>query len=107
VGAHDGFADRQTQTASAIDASARFVRPIKALENARQIFGGNADAGVGHGQNRRTLFDARADADFSVVFVVLDGVGEKVGDDLAEAVGIAEGFGGRKVAVDLNAALGR
>jgi hypothetical protein len=78
VGCHHGLADGQTKTAVAFRAGARFVGTVKALEDVREVFGGNADAGIGNGEDGATGFGAGADANFAPRLVVVDGVGEEV-----------------------------
>ena len=102
---HNGFADGQAESGAAAGASAGFVSPVKALEDLRQILGGDAHAGVGDGEDGSTIFRAGAEADFAVGLIVVDRVSEQVGEDLCQVVGVAEGFGERQVTVDLKAAL--
>src|SRR6266536_2209150 len=69
------------------------------------VFSRDALSAIGDGQNCTTVFAAGADENLAVRSVVVDGIGEKVGDELAEAVGVAESLCGAEVAVDFDAAL--
>src|SRR5712692_2202013 len=50
VGIDNGLADGQPQTVSSFGPRARFVGAVKALEDVRQVFGGDADSGVRDGE---------------------------------------------------------
>jgi|GEM_PF-6835432 len=73
----------------------------------RNIFSRDALSAIGDGKNCATVFAAGVDANLAVRFVVVDGIGEKIGDELAKAVGVAESFGGAEVAADFDAPLFR
>jgi len=105
VRVHDGFANGQAKSGAAIGAGAGFVSAVKALEDVRGFLSGNSHAGVGNCEQSDSIFGSRADADFAVWLVIVNGVGDEVGDDLAELVGVAAGFSGREIALDLDAAL--
>ena len=102
---HDGFANGQTKSGASVGAGAGFVSAVKALEDVRDFLRGNSHAGVGNLEHSGAVFGAGADADFAVRLVIVNGVGDEVGDDLAEVVGVAESFSGREIAVDLESAL--
>ena len=102
---HNGFANGQTQSGASIGAGARFVSAVKTLEDVGDFLSGNSHAGVGNREHSNAVFGASADADFAVRLVIVKGVGNEVGDDLAEVVGVAAGFSGRETALDLDAAL--
>ena len=48
MGQHDVFGDRQSQPGSSGFARARLVHPVEALEQARQVLGGNAGTEILH-----------------------------------------------------------
>ena len=102
---HDGFADCQAKAATAFGPGARLIGPVKALKNMRNIFSRNALSAIGNGQNCATVFAAGADENLAIRFVVVDGIGEKIGDELAKAVGVAESLSGAEVAVNFDATL--
>src|SRR5262249_61301272 len=93
LGLDDGFADGQTQTEMAVGARARFVRAVESIKDMRQMLCGYALARIGDDQNSGAILRASADANGAVGPVVADGIGEEVGEDLADAVGAAEGWG--------------
>src|SRR5881394_699896 len=105
MGLHNGLGNGQAESAASSRARARFVGAIKPLEDMREVFGRDALAGVGDRHDRGAVFAARADAYFTVGFVVVDGVGKEVRDHLAQALSVAAGLSGPEVTVDLDAAL--
>ena len=64
------------------------VAAVEALPDARQLVGGNADAGVADAQDRVRPVAARLDLDAPAGGRVLDGVVEQVGDHLPHAVAV-------------------
>ena len=79
---------------------------MKALKEAWQLFLWNAGASVGDGEHGVVTFDPGRHADFAPDFVVVDGVGQEVRDDLLDAVGVAARRRGAEFTVQLNVASG-
>ena len=93
VGEDDGFGDGEAEAAVA-GGTAGFVGAVEAVEDVRQVGLGDARAGVCDGECGGAVVAVGADADLAAVVVVVDGVGEEVGDDLSKAVRVtlAEGL---------------
>ena len=89
MSANDHFADGQAQAAVTAGARARFVGAVEPLEDVRHILGSDADARIGHAQNRMAVFHTRGDPNLTMVLVVLNRVGQQVRHDLGEPVGVA------------------
>jgi hypothetical protein len=92
LGVNDCFADRQAQAVATLDAGAGLVHAIEPFKQVRDVFRGDALAGVGHGKEDSVALGASREADFPLVAVEVDGVGQQVCDDLADALGVAEAF---------------
>jgi hypothetical protein len=86
--------DREPQPRAAILARRRAVGLAERLEDGLGLVGGDADAGVGDGELEpdaaaKLLAGAHADHDLALIGE-LYGVADQVGEDLAEARGVAE-----------------
>ena len=53
---------------------------------------------VGNLQNYVTVFTAGANVNIAVWPIVVDGIGEKIGDELVESVGVTASFSAAKIA---------
>ena len=89
---HNGFADGQAKAAAAVGTGARFVGAVKAFKDMRQIFSRYTRSAIGDNQNCITPCAVDADANLAMWLVVVDSVGEKVGNDLAQKVGVPKNF---------------
>jgi len=70
----DVLGDGQAQAGAASLARARRVHAIEALEDARLVRGGDADAGIGHGEDDFAVARRGADRDRAARQCVLRGV---------------------------------
>jgi hypothetical protein len=77
--------------------------PPEALEDMTQLVGGYSDAGVGDLQRRRVFLGAHLDPDRPAGSGELQSVGQQVGRNLVDAVGIAENSGRMQPHVEANA----
>ena len=75
----------------------------EAIEEIGNVLGLDADALVPHRDGRLAVLRERAHDDLPLLRGVLDGVGEDVGDRLAEAIGI--GADGERIPAQLSPAL--
>ena len=82
-------------------------RAIKSLEHVRQIFAGNSLPGVAHRQHGQTVLRFQFHAHFAVWPVVLNGIGQQIGDDLRQPFGVAGDFQRRQLAMNFYAAFVR
>src|SRR5439155_25405577 len=92
VSVHDSLRDGEAETGAALRRGAGRVRAVEAFEDVRQMFGGDARAVVGHGENHGTVSVARGNADCAAFLVVVNRVGEQVRDDEREPVAVARAF---------------
>ncbi len=98
VGLGDGVADRQAQAGGAGLAGAGRVDSIEPLEDARQVFGRDPDAGVLDEQLGLALVVLQADADEPPRGSVFDGVVDQIEQQPAELVAVAaDDAGGQRV----------
>ena len=89
MGLNDHFADGQAQAAVTAGARPRFVGAVEPLEDVGHILRSDADAGIGHAQDRMLVFHTRGDPNLTMILVVLNGIGQQVRHDLGEPVGVA------------------
>src|SRR2546421_11002972 len=85
--------DGEAQAGAAGFAGARGVHAVEALENARLLGFGDADAGVGDGDDHFGVSDFGADDNFAAGHGVLDGVVEQILQDFGEAAPISSDIG--------------
>src|SRR6266446_7145662 len=85
----DVLGNGETETSAAQFAGAGGVDSIEALEDARLIGGGNADAGIGNGEDDFGVAHLGADHDLTARQRVLRGVIEQILQDFREAATIA------------------
>jgi len=69
------------------------IHTIEALEDARLVSGGNADAGVGDGEDHAIIFQFGAEDDFAAGQRVLDGVIEEVLQNFLQPASVAGNIG--------------
>src|SRR5690606_8695080 len=79
VTSHHMLDDGQAQSGAAGGAGATVVGAVKALGEARQVPGVDADTVVGNAHHHTSRCAARADADIAALGVVTDGVHHQVG----------------------------
>ncbi len=91
----DRLADRQSQPDSAVLSGARVIDAVKPLENVSQVLRGNADPRVGNDEHDFARRRPQRDVHLALFVVVADRIGQQIGDDLRDPVGIA-GRGGRR-----------
>ena len=80
------------------------VRAIKPFEQVRQILRRNPPPRVADGKHRHAVLGLHHEPHFAAPLVVLDGIGQKVGDDLRDAFRIADTFKRRQFAKNLDVA---
>lgn len=100
VGVDDCLTDGEPEAGVTVARGTRFVAAEKAFEDVGQVIGRNPLSAVLDLQDRTSVFEARSDFNPPVELIELDGVGEEVGDDLGNAVGVAESRSGRQVGGD-------
>ena len=82
--------DREPESGAAGIPAASRVGAVERLEDARQVFGRDADASVDHFEHGRLPIGAERHPNRTLVHVVLDRIGEDVTDGLEQAVRIAD-----------------
>jgi hypothetical protein len=103
---NDGFANRQAESSFALNARPGLINAVKSFENVRQIFLGNADAGIGHRQKSRSIFSTGRDTYFALFTIKMDRIREQIGHHLSEALGVAHAVDLGQFAADLHTTLG-
>ena len=103
---HNGFANGEAQPGTAIAAIAGLFGAIKAIKDARQFFGFNADARVGNDQENTGVVTTRGHLDFAIDPVVPDRIRQQICDGTADVVGVSHHRRGLELAADLDTALG-
>jgi hypothetical protein len=98
--------EREPDAAALRDPHARGRVAPEAVEDAPEVLGRDADAGVDHLQHRLPLADAQAKAHRAARIRVAQGVGEQVVDDLRQPLGVALHPCGRGGAREDDAAVG-
>ena len=97
--------DRQAETAAAVLARAGLVHAVEAVEDVRPVGLGDADAGVGHGQDALLTARLHAHGHVPAREIVLDGVFDKIKDNVVNVVlGCAHGHALTHEARDRHAA---
>jgi len=86
---HQMFGDGQAQPGPASLAGARGVHAIEALEDARLVRGGDADAGIGDGENDFGFAGRGTNHDLAAREGVLRGVVQQILQHFREAASIA------------------
>ena len=95
----DVFDDGEAEAGAAVFAGAVLVDAVEAFEEAGEVFGGDAAAAVGDGEDGVAVFGFEAEGDGGGAGVA-EGVGEEVDEGLLEEVGVAaDGEGGEGVGV--------
>src|SRR6266849_5409492 len=89
----DVLGDGEAEAGAAEFAGARGVDAVEALEDARLVGGGDADAGIGDGEDDFGVAGFGADGDFAAREGVLRGVVEQVLQHFGEAAAIARDVG--------------
>src|SRR5712691_1687414 len=89
----DVLGDGEAQAGAAELAGARSVDAIEALEDARLVGGGDADAGIGDGEDDFGAAGFGADRDLAARERVLRGVVEQILQDFREAAAVAGDVG--------------
>lgn len=85
----DRFADGQTEPRTATAAIPRFVRPVEAVEDMRQVIGGNAGTLIGHLEKNRGTVGAGAHVNFPAGGRMLKCVGQEIRKNLSKALPIS------------------
>jgi hypothetical protein len=85
----DVLDDREAEARAAHFAAAAAVDAVEALEDARDVFGGDADAVVADFDEGVLAAGARGDVDLATFGGVLAGVVDEVGDGALDVVGVA------------------
>ena len=88
VGLDDLSTDCQPQARPALAARTRRLNTVKALEEVRQMFRGDSLAGVCHGRDDVGLVLPQRQRDLAVRPRVARGVGEQIGEDLQQRLGV-------------------
>ena len=78
--------DSQPDAATAASARARFIHPVKAGEDIRQVLGRDADAGIGDSNAHFFFLLLGYDAHFALSRGILQGVACQVEQHLVDAV---------------------
>lgn len=88
VGVDDRLGDREAEPAVSFRAGTSPVGAEEPIEDVREILGVDPDARVADLERCLTVGGSRDEIDATVGLIVMDGVGEKIGHDLAEAIGL-------------------
>ena len=83
--------NRQAESRAARLARPRAVRPVEAIEDVRQVIGGDAAPGIDHVDDGVRTIHRGANRDDAVVRGVRDGVDQKIPEHLLETIRIAPG----------------
>ena len=86
VRVHDGFADGESQAAASLSVTACGIGAIESLEDVGQIFRRDSESGVRDKQEHAIAFKARGDACCAARLVVMNRVGQQVGDELTQTM---------------------
>ncbi len=100
---HDGAADGKAQTAAALLPRVGGVHLLKTAEDAFQLVGGNAASMVDDGENHAGDSGPQHDAHRRIRRRKLDRIGEQVGEDLEQAIGVGGNLHLRGVVDELHA----
>ena len=87
MGLNNGFGNRETKAAPAI--SSGFVSPIESFEKVGQFIRRYPFAGIGNTNCDCPILRASVHLHLAFVAIVMNGVGQKVGDDLADPFRVA------------------
>src|ERR1017187_1347448 len=104
VGINDSFADCQAEPVAALGTGPGFVGTVEALEDVREVLGCNALARIGDLEQDAGVVGFQGDPNLALLAVELDGVRQQVGDDLAEALGVALALDAGQLAFKLDTA---
>jgi len=84
MGIDNGFGDGESQSIAAVGLGPRLITAVKALENLGEVNGRNAWAGIVYLQADEAVFGSNFSLNLAMLGVILEGVGQQVGDDLGK-----------------------
>lgn len=87
MGFDDVFHDAESESGAAAGSASAFINSIETFEEAVDVFGGDANAGIGDVEPRGSVFLFEADFD-SAFGGVFDRIFDQVHDDLGDLVGV-------------------
>ena len=93
MGQHDVFGDGESQPSAAGFSGARFVHAIEALEEPREVLGGNAGAEILHAKFDCMGNRTRAKDDATAGSPIFQGIVDQVGEHLMDGFAVGQNGG--------------